>query len=321
MPLRFILVRHALAALLALAAAASPAAAQERYVGLITHQTDNASTRLLARANVRHAKTTLYWDKWEAEAAYRTTFAEGIQRLVQAKFEITVVVHAAPAGSSFATRDAVYGRFAAFMRARAAQFPGVRNWQLWNEMDAAGWTDIFGMGQVPIYEQGRHYATMLRSAYDSIRASNANARVVIGGLAGPDELLDDFLRGVYDGGGKFDVIAVHAYGPPIWWAARDRGDSVRAFMRAKGETRPLWLTEFGISMARMRDLWLIPTTAAREEKQRQEWIDVVAWNDTSRVYDRMIGYVLIDATDDGFGIVRANGVTRPAYGWLQSRNK
>ena len=299
----------------------APAAAQERTVGLITHLTDASSTRLLNKANVKHAKTTLYWDKWVADAAYQASFADGIRRLAGASFEITVVVHAAPAGSSYATRDTVYSRFAAFMKARAAQFPGVRNWQLWNEMDAAGWTDIFGMGSVPIYDQGRNYATMLRSAHDSIKKANPNARVVIGGLAGPDEQLDNFLAGVYDGDGKFDVVAVHAYGPPIWWAARDRGDSVRAFMKARGDTRQLWLTEFGISMARMRDLWKISTTFAREQKQKEEWSDLVTWNDGSRVYDRLIGYVLIDATDDGFGIVRANGTTRPAYTWLQSRNE
>jgi hypothetical protein len=315
--------QRALASLAALTlVAAAPAAAQERYVGLITHQTDASVTRLLTRANVKHAKTTLYWELWEGDASYRTTFADGIQRLAQAKFEITVVVHAAPPGSSFATRDAVYARFAAFMKARATQFPTVRNWQLWNEMDAAGWTDIFGMGHgVLPYEQGKNYATMLKAAHDSIKKGNANARVVIGGLGSPEDQLDDFLNGIYDGGGRFDVLAVHAYGPPIMWAARDRGAVVRAVMRARNDTRPLWLTEFGISMAVMRDLWGIWTVSGREEKQRQEWADVVTWNDGSRVYDRMIGYVLLDATDDGYGLVRASGTTRPAYTWLQQRNK
>jgi hypothetical protein len=298
-----------------------PGAAQERAVGLITHQMDRSSTRLLSGALVKHAKTTLYWDKWEADDKYRRSFADGMQRLAESAPEITVVVHAAPRGSSYATRAAVYRDFAVFVKARAAQFPVVRNWQLWNEMDAPGWTDVFGSGAVPIYEQGKNYATMLRSAHDSIKKANPNARVVIGGLAGPDDQIDDFLRGVYDGGGKFDVVAVHAYGPPIFWAARDRGLVIRALMQEKGDVRPLWLTEFGISMARMRDLWQITTVSGREQKQRDEWADLANWNDASRTYDRLIGYVLIDASDDGYGIVRANGATRPAYDWLRARNQ
>jgi hypothetical protein len=162
---------------------------------------------------------------------------------------------------------------------------------------------------------------MLRSAHDSIKKANPGARVVIGGLAGADDQIDDFLRGVYEGGGRFDVVAVHAYGPPIWWAARDRALVLRALMKEKGDTRPLWLTEFGISMARMRDLWQIRTVAAREQKQADEWRSVADSNDVRRLYDRLVGYVLVDASDEGFGIVRADGTTRPAYDWLKTRNR
>lgn len=297
-----------------------PSLAQERAVGLITHQLDRTSTRLLTGANVKHVKTTLYWDKWVADEKYRRSFADGMQRLAEGAPEITVVVHAAPSGSSYATRIAVYRDFAVFMKARAAQFPFVRNWQLWNEMDAPGWTSIFGSGVVSMYEQGRNYATMLQSAHDSIKKASPNAQVVIGGLAGPDDQIGVFLRGVYEGGGRFDVVAVHAYGPPIYWAARDRGKHIRLLMAEKSDTRPLWLTEFGISMARMRDLWKIMLASEREKKQMEEWEALAVWNDSSRVYDRLIGYVLIDASDDGYGIVRANGATRPAYTWLQARN-
>jgi hypothetical protein len=49
---------------------------------------------------------------------------------------------------------------------------------------------------------------------------------------------------------------------------------------------------------------------------------VTAENDTARRYDRLIGYVLFDARDYGYGIVRADTATaRPAYTWLQRRNQ
>jgi hypothetical protein len=311
------------AAALALVAASAPRAVGQDPVGLITHQTDTNSVRLLRNANVRHVKTTLYWDQWVADAAYRSTFAAGIQRLSTAKFEITVVVHAPPAGSSYDTREQVYRAFADFVGARATQFTAVRNWQLWNEQDAPGWTDVFGMGRgVSVREQGRNYAAMLNLASPRIKASNRRALVVVGGLAGPDDSTRAFLQGIYDARGAFDVLAVHAYGPPIVVAARARGTILRQTMAANGDQRPLWLTEFGIEGPVMANLWGITAPDSQDVRQRDEWRDVATWNDQSRTYQRIVGYVLYDVTDYGYGIVRKDKVTlRPAYLWLQQRNR
>lgn len=316
-----------LVALAALAALGLVGARQDstvaRDVGIVTHRTDARSVALLRAANVRHAKTTLYWDRWVADSAYRAEFAAGIARLAAAGLEITVVVHAPPAGSAaFADRERAYARFADFVGARAAQLPAVRNWQLWNEQDAPGWTELFGAGRLPMREQGRLYAAMLARAYPRIHAASPRARVVIGGLAGPDDSIGVFLHGIYDGRGPFDVVAVHAYGPPVWKAARDRGAAVRAVMRAHGDARPLWLTEFGISDAAMRTLWRLGDRDARDRRQADEWRRLAEWNDRTGTYDRMIGYALLDEPSAGYGIVDADGRrVRPAYTWLQARNR
>lgn len=315
------LVRTLVVGTATLAVGATAAAAQEP-VGLITHQMDAGSVTLLRNANVRHVKTTLYWNDWVADSAYRTGFAQGVQRLSAAKFEITVVVHAPPPGSSYDTRDQVYRAFADFMAARAAQFTAVRNWQLWNEQDAPGWTDVFGAGRVPLREQGRNYAAMLNLAYPRIKQASRRASVVVGGLAGPDDSTRVFLQGIYDGRGSFDVLAVHAYGPPVVVAARARGAILRDAMAAARDTRPLWLTEFGISGEVMSSVWQMNDPVDQDLRQRDEWRDVAEWNDTSRTFQRIVGYVLYDVSDYGFGIVRKDKVTvRPAYLWLQARNR
>ncbi|GLC26007.1 hypothetical protein rosag_25200 [Roseisolibacter agri] len=307
---------------LALAATVVASANAQDPVGVITHQMDANSVTLLRNANVRHAKTTLYWNDWVADTAYRTAFAAGIQRLAAAKLEITVVVHAPPPGSSYDTRDQVYRAFADFMAARAAQFTTVRNWQLWNEQDAPGWTDVFGAGRVPLREQGRNYATMLNLASPRIKQANRRANVVVGGLAGPDDSTRVFLQGIYDGRGSFDVLAVHAYGPPVVTAARARGKILRDAMAAANDNRPLWLTEFGITGEVMSSLWGMSDPVDQDLRQRDEWRDVATWNDASRTYQRIVGYVLYDVSDYGYGIVRKDKVTvRPAYTWLQQRNR
>ncbi|HEY0778190.1 MAG TPA: cellulase family glycosylhydrolase [Gemmatirosa sp.] len=293
--------------------------APDRRLGLITHDLDARSISLLRAANVRHVKTTLYWKLWQSDPAYPARFAAGIQQLAAAGFEITVVVHEPPVGSSYATRVQVYRDYAAFVGDRARQFPQVTNWQLWNEQDA-GWTDVFGWHAVSFTEQGRNYAAMLQLATPRIRQANPRARVVVGGLAG--DSLVPFVNGIYAGQGPFDVMAVHAYGIPIAIAARGRGTLVRTAMRAHGDARPMWLTEFGVDSANLRAAYRMTAPGRWDAEQQKEWADLATGNDATGLYARMIGYVLFDHTNYGFGIVRADGAsTRPAYAWLQQRNR
>lgn len=291
----------------------------DRSVGLVTHDADARAVALLRDANVRDVKTTLYWKLWASDPAYPSRFADGVQRLAAAGFEITVVVHEPPAGSSYATRLNVYRDFAAFVGDRARQFPAVRNWELWNEQDA-GWTDVFGWHVVSPYEQGRNYAAMLRLAAPRIRTANPAARVVVGGLGG--DSIASFVAGIYAGQGPFDVVGVHAYGIPVWTAASARGAAVRAVMRAHADQRPIWLTEFGVDSANLRNAYAMTAPAQWDREQQKEWADLAAGNDAARLYGRLFGYVLDDHTNYGFGIVRADGTRpRPTYVWLQRRQR
>jgi hypothetical protein len=311
--------RLAAALLLAAGAASAQGTVPERRVGLITHEMDAANATLLQRANVRHVKTTLYWHLWEGQPTYPSEFAAGIQRLAAAGFEITVVAHSPPSWASYQLRDSVYRAYARFVGDRAKQFPSVKNWQLWNEMDA-GWTDLFGWGLVSHQQQGQNYAAMLNLAAPRIKQGNAKALVVVGGLGG--DSITPFVRGIYAGKGTFDVMAIHAYGLTLWDAAQQRGTAVRSIMQANGDKRPMWLTEFGIDSTTMERAYLMYTPAQWDSRQQWEWSNLTAGNDGARLYARLVGYVLYDKSDYGFGIVRADLTTlRPTYTWLQQRNR
>ena len=314
----------ALVALLVLvgAGAGAQGTTPERRVGLITHEHDAVSTSLLKSANVRHVKVTLYWHLWLQDPAYPAEFAAGIQRLAAAGFEITAVVHSPPGDSAYAYqhRDRVYQEYATFVGDRAKQFPAIRNWQLWNEVDA-GFSSLFGWGHgVSFTQQGQHYAAMLNLATPRIKQANSKALVVVSGLGG--DSVAPFVRGIYAGKGTFDVMAVHAYGLTLWDAAKARGNTVRAVMTSNGDKRPIWLTEFGIDSTTMARAYLMYTPSEWDGRQQWEWSNVAAGNDAARIYQRLIGYVLYDEADYGFGIVRADKTTpRPAYTWLQGRNR
>jgi len=281
-------------------------------VGVGTHALDRSSISHLSDLGVRHLRTTLYWSHWH-DPAYRREFAAGLQRAHAAGIRPLVVVHQQPSGG-YASRQRVYRDFAAFMEARAAQFPEVEAWQLWNEMDV-GFTDVFGAGRgVPMRQRGRNYAEMLRLAYPAIKRGNPNALVVTGGIAsGPR---DGFLHGMYEGGGRFDVLAIHSYGFPVVGPYRDRGREARRIMREHGDDRPLWNTEFGMEDAVVPPGW-DRSRSEIDRHHRGAWKESIELNAQEGIYARSYGHVLKQGGDLSFDLVRRDGSSRPAYTWLR----
>jgi hypothetical protein len=294
-------------------------------VDIVTHWTDEQGLALLRGAGVQHTRMTLYWYWWKDDPAYRLDFAEVIRRLSDANIEITVVVHDGPLGT-YAAREQIYADFAAFVAERASQFPSVSTWQLWNEQNA-GWTPIFGWGVVSLREQGRNYARMLNLATPAIKSANPNASVIVGGLAAAyvggscDSGLSQFMSGVYDGRGQHDGWALQTYGAPVWWVVEACGVAVRDLMRKQRDRRALWLTEFGIDDAHLQSAWGLDTPEQWDAEQKKQWEEVVLWNDSNKVYSRLVGYVLEDGFDFGYSIVRSDRTTlRATYHWLKQRN-
>jgi hypothetical protein len=309
--------------------AAEPAAAavSERVsrVGVGTHKLDESSITHLLDLGVRHVRVTLYWNQWEADRGYRRVVAAALDRALAAGLVPLVVVHGNPWNLGWADRRAAYRAYAAFVAARVAQFPRVRYWQLWNEMDE-GFTDIFGAdvhgaGTIVVsrFQRGVYYAESLDLSYPAVKAANPDAVVVTGGIAGPLDrrASDNFLEGMYAANARYDVLAIHSYGFPLWTAFRGRGLHAREVMRRHGDDRPLWNTEFGVESGVVAPGW--PAAPADIDRYHLDgWRSSVEGNARERIYDRIYGHVLQQGGDLSYDLVRSDGTARPAYSWLRS---
>ena len=144
------------------------------------------------------------------------------------------------------------GKYAEFIGTMARRYAGkVQAWEVWNEPDDP---PFWAPGPDPAL-----YAAMLRASYASIKAADADATVVTGGLVGAHF---EFLERLYDHGAKgfFDAVGVHTatacrldapgayYREPsgrIGRFAFTGYREVRQTMLAHGDAKPVWLTEIG----------------------------------------------------------------------------
>ncbi len=107
--------------------------------------------------------------------------------------------------------------------------------EIWNEPDQTN-EDYFAGPEKP-----QRYAAILRAAYRAIKHANPDVAVLAGSLVGYNGV---FLRALYAAGikGYYDGLAVHFYTLTL--------ASLRQFREvqlANGDTKPLWLDEFGWS--------------------------------------------------------------------------
>jgi hypothetical protein len=289
------------------------AAAQAPVVGVGAHQLDARSVAQLRNLGVRRVRHTLYWKRWESEPRYRRDEAEAIRAATRAGFELLVVVHQQPARFGYRNRTVAYSAYAEFMGVLARAFPDVEAWELWNEMDVPGFTDVFGAGTGASLRQiGRNYGEMLRLAYPAIKRANPRAIVVTGGMASDPE--DGFLQGLLDSGAPWDALGIHAYGLPVWSAVKGRAERAREILA--GDHRPLWCTEFGMEEAVIPRAW--PRTKADVDQWHlASWRDPIVGNEDLHLYARMYGHVLTQGGDRSYDLIRRDGSLRPAAVWLR----
>jgi large repetitive protein len=99
----------------------------------------------------------------------------------------------------YAPQDVAWSSFVA---AVVSHYPDIQYWEVWNEPNYANF--------LISDNQPATYKTILQTASLAIRATNPQAKVVLGGLSGADA---DFLKKLYAYGAKglFDIVAVHPY--------------------------------------------------------------------------------------------------------------
>jgi hypothetical protein len=278
--------------------------AQRRTVlGINSHLLTPEAIAKLRDLGITHVRHTLYWPMFEEHPDYPFGFRQDIARAHAAGLRLTVVVHNWFGPDTAVVHNrvdlAMMRRFAAFVAARAAEFPQVEAWQLWNEQDL--WVQApFGAGVgVPMYERGQNYARQLELAYPAIRKASPDALIVSGGLA--DHPDSGFLEGMLASRPPVDAIAVHGYGS--WAEIRERALAAR---RLAAGHAPIWLTEAGMD-------------AADDQRQLAAWRGIVEGNERERLAVRLYPYVLLSGvTEPGFGLFRRDGRTpRATYHWLR----
>ena len=211
------------------------------------------------------ARLNISWSDWAApsEGSYGKSafgqFDRAIDLARAAGYRLMVTVEESPSWARDSSlpnhppRDNT--QLADFMAYLAARYVGkVEAYQVWNEPNVQwAWPTANG-------PNSGEYARMLRTVAPAIRAADPSAKVVFAGMNTNDWA---FLEGAYNAvpnlGDYFDVMATHPY---TFWGAeperlwRDpngrisRGSfagyrELRATMEAHGDTKPIWVTEFG----------------------------------------------------------------------------
>jgi hypothetical protein len=290
------------------------AAAQTPVVGVGAHRLEDSDLQALQGLGVRHVRTTIYWNLWDGDPAYRRRAVAEVRAAARRGLEPLVVVHGEPARFGYRNRAAGYRAYAAFIEELVRALPEVGAWQLWNEMDVA-FTTLFGASDgVPMRQRGVLYGEMLKLAYPAVKRANPQALVVTGGVA--SEIRSGFIDGLYDSGAPFDVLAIHTYGFPVLTAFEARGPEAAALMRRRGRVVPLWNTEFGMEAAVVPRDW-DRRRPALDGYHLAAWRDPILLNQRERLYARAYGHVLREGGDESYDLVRRNGQLRPAAVWLR----
>jgi len=222
------------------------------------------------------------------------------------------------------TNPTDYASYASFLVKHFAPM-GVHTWEIWNEPNLQAFWDT---GADPVL-----YTQILKAAYTAIKAADASATVITGGLApaassGGDLTPMDFLTGVYNNGGQgyFDAVADHPYtypampddqsGGAYWWNAMN---DLRNIMTARGDfTKLIWMTEYGaptngplgapfISEANQATM----LTKSYTMNESYTWAGPIFW------YDLQDSGTSTSTIENFFGIVRHNASHKPAYSALQ----
>ncbi|MDX1521008.1 MAG: N-acetylmuramoyl-L-alanine amidase, partial [Anaerolineae bacterium] len=188
--------------------------------------------------------------------------------------------------------------------------------QIWNEPD-----HHMADGYRPTLREAV-FGRMLRASYDAIKAADANATVVAGGLAtGNAGWLTKVIQS-QNGTLPADVVAIHPYGQrpdPNWphshWgpggAGSYVGNLINSYYQA-GLRKPMWITEIGIKAHEVD----VPNDNRSQEEKAAEYLQRF-YRAIDQRYSDKVKQVLWFCYSDGmvvpFGLKDANLNPKPIY--------
>lgn len=192
----------------------------------------------------------------------------------------------------------------------------VRYWEIWNEENGE---DFYK----PLPNAGE-YVGILKAAYETIRAVDPKAQVVLGGLQMNGVIpnpwspvkVENFLQKVYDAGGKpyFDVVNIHPYvlatkeqGPA--YAAKLVRDTILVMGKNGDKQKPLWITETGLGTGNgvTEQMQAEHLTGIYQEMAKIAQVKAIYWF-LLRDMDKSVC-----GGEDSMGLVSTNGRRKPVF--------
>ena len=208
------------------------------------------------------------------------------------------------AGAWPPSNPASYANFVAYL----AQRYGTRlaAIEVWNEPDQAN-QDYFAGPDKP-----QRYAAILRAAYPAIKQANPQVPVLAGSLVGSNGV---FLRALYAAGikGYYDGLSVHFYNLVL--------ASLRAIHEtqlANGDTKPLWLNEFGWSSCWPQHRTQQEQACVTPATQGTNLTDVFHALARTPYIAADVVYGLEGSATEDFGVLTLSGARKPAFAALSS---
>jgi polysaccharide biosynthesis protein PslG len=173
--------------------------------------------------------------------------------------------------------------------------------EVWNEPDQANQQYLAGP------EKPQHYAAILHAAYPAIKQANPGVPVLAGSLVGSNGA---FLRALYGAGikGYYDGLAVHFYNL-VLGSVR----SIRAVQSANGDSRPLWLDEFGWSSCWPRQRTQQEQGCVTARVQGTNLASVIRSLARTPYVAAEAVYKLQGTLREDFGVLNENGTRKPAF--------
>ncbi len=212
-----------------------------------------------------------------------------------------------PGGSSRANawppvNPSAYASFVAYLAARyGTRLAAI---EVWNEPDQAN-EDYFAGPAKP-----QRYAALLRAAYPAVKQANPNVPVLAGSLVGSNGV---FLRELYAAGikGYYDGLAVHFYNLTLGSLR-----AIRETQLANGDTKPLWLDEFGWPSCWPHRKIQQEQACVTPQAQATNITNIFrSLAHTPYVAAELI-YKLQDSTNENFGALTTKGARKPAFAAL-----
>ena len=205
--------------------------------------------------------------------------------------------------NSWPPRNAAdYAAFTAYLAGRYG--PQIAAIEVWNEPDQAN-EDYFAGP-----DKAARYAAVLRAAYPAIKRADPKIPVLAGSLVGSN---GNFLRALYAAGikGFYDGLSVHFYNLTL---ASLR--SIHEVQLAAGDTKPLWLDEFGWTSCWPRQSIQQEQACVTAGTQAVNLTDTLRTLAHSTYVAAAVVYKLADSQAESFGLTTASGSHKPAFAAL-----